>query len=143
MISINATLILQVIHIIILILILNRLMFRPLLGLTREREAYFNKAKDEVRELAEEAERIRTQFLKVQSDARKAASQEAAKIRAEGISQAEESISESREVVSSIRAEAEEDARKESEKTRVFLPDEAKGLADEITERLLGRRIAG
>ena len=78
MISINATLILQVINIIILILILNRLMFRPILKLTRERVEYFRSTKNQIKELELETERLKEEFVTVQRDARKTASQEAA-----------------------------------------------------------------
>jgi len=143
MISINATLILQVINIIILILILNRLMFRPILKLTRERVEYFRSTKSEIKELELETQRLKEEFVTVQRDARKTASQEAGQIRGTGITAAEEHVAESKKVVASIRDDAEKDAEKESAKTKPFLHDEAVTLADEITERLVGRRILG
>jgi F-type H+-transporting ATPase subunit b len=143
MISINATLILQVVHIIILILILNRLMFRPILRLTVERKKYFRSTKDEINEILHETERLREEFESVQRDARKDASQEAAKIRGTGMNLAQDHIEESKKAVSSIRIEAEADAEKETDKVKVHLPGEAKTLADEITERLMGRRLMG
>ena len=143
MISINATLVLQVMHIIILIFILNRLMYRPLLKLTRDREEYFGTTKNEIRELEHQAERLKLEFTDIQRKARKTASQEATQIRGEGMTQAQGHLEETKKGASSIREEAEKEAQKEFEKTKPFLRDEAVGLADEITERLIGRRIAG
>ena len=143
MISINATLVLQVIHIIILIFILNRLMFRPLLKLTRDREEYFGNTKHEIQELEQHAEKLKLDFTEIQIKARKKASEEASQIRAEGMTQAQGHLDESKKGVSSIRKEAEKEAQHEFEKTKPFLQDEAVGLADEITESLIGRRIAG
>ena len=71
MISINATLLLQVVHIIILILILNRLMFRPILKLTMERKEYFRSTRDKIREIEQETERLREEFVSVQRNARR------------------------------------------------------------------------
>jgi len=143
MISINATLILQVVHIFILILILNRIMFRPILKLTMERKQYFSSAKDEIKELLLETERLREEFESVQRDARRDASREAEKIRGTGMTLAQDQIEESKKTVSSIRAEAEADADNETGKARPHLPGEARTLADEITERLMGRRMTG
>ncbi len=143
MISINATLVLQVIHIIILILILNRLMYRPLLKLARDREEYFGTTKNEIRELEQQAERLKLKFTDIRRKARKTASQEATQIRGKGMTQAQGHLEETKKGVSSIREEAEKEAQEELEKTKPFLGDEAAGLADAISERLIGRRIAG
>ncbi|MBW1942149.1 MAG: hypothetical protein JRG79_02975 [Deltaproteobacteria bacterium] len=141
MISINATLVLQVIHIIILIFILNRLMYRPLLKLARKRESYFGNTKNEIRELEEQADKLKLEFTEIQINARKTASQEASQIRGEGMTQAQGHLEETKKGVSSIREEAEREAQKEFEETKPFLGDEAVGLAGEIMERLIGRRV--
>ncbi len=143
MISINATLLLQILHIIILILILNRLMFRPILKLTRERKEFFRSTKNEIKEIQQQAEHLREEFDAVQRDARKEASLEAAKIRGAGMTIGQDHIEGSKKVVASIRNDAEEAAEKETEKTKPLLRGEAVSLADEITERLMGRRMVG
>lgn len=143
MISINATLLLQVVHIIILILILNRLMFRPILKLTVERKEYLRSAKDKIKEIEQETERLREEFLSVQRNARKDASHEASQIRGTGMTMAQAHIEETQRTVSSIREEAEKHAEKETENTKPSLRGEAVTLADEITERLMGRRLPG
>ena len=143
MISINATLVVQVINLIILVYILNRLMYRPLMKLAREREEYFGNTKIEIQELEEQAENLKLEFAEVQRNARKSASQEAAQIRGEGVSQVEGHLEETKKDASLIRDQAEKEASEEIEKTKPFLGDEAAGLADEITESLIGRRLAG
>ena len=143
MISINATLLLQVVHIIILILILNRLMFRPILKMTMERREYFRSSRDKIQEMEQETERLREEFMSVQRHARTEASHEASQIRGAGMAQAQGHIEETQRTVSSIREEAEKHAEKESEDTKPLLPGEAVTLADEIIERLMGRRLAG
>ena len=45
--------------------------------------------------------------------------------------------------VASIRSEAEREADREMEKAKPFLGDEAAALAEEIMERIIGRRIEG
>ncbi|MCP4001475.1 MAG: F0F1 ATP synthase subunit B', partial [Gammaproteobacteria bacterium] len=51
MISINATLVVQLIHFLLLLFIMNRLMLQPLLKLIREREDYTKRTKSEIKEL--------------------------------------------------------------------------------------------
>jgi hypothetical protein len=52
-------------------------------------------------------------------------------------------MEESRKKVYSIRETAEKEAQEELNNSKPFLHEEAAVLADDIIERVLGRRIAG
>jgi F-type H+-transporting ATPase subunit b len=134
MISINATLVLQVIHFLVLAFILNRLMLQPLLRLIKERAAHIANTKAEIENLEEESVRLKDDFLARETDAR-------AQLRSMGISEADEALTTSRKEVASMREEADQEAEKQYEKTRPFLDGQAGSLADEIIERVIGRRI--
>ena len=71
MISINATLVVQIIHFLILVFILNRLMFKPILKKIEERKEYVEKTKGEINDLDQEAERLKKKFISEQVNARK------------------------------------------------------------------------
>lgn len=142
MISINATIIIQVMHFLILAFILNRLMFRPILKLIKERAGHMEKAKDETRDCEEETERLRNEYISQEDEARKQADKERLQIRAEGITETEEILSDSRKRVMTIRTKAEEKANKEVKETKPLLQKEVKTLADVIFEKLIGRRIS-
>jgi F-type H+-transporting ATPase subunit b len=143
MISINATLVLQVIHFLVLAFILNRLMFKPLLKLVNERTQYIEKAKNDISDAEEEAIRLSENYAGTERNARKSASAERAELRKNGMLEAEASYGETLKEVASIRSEAEREAEREMEKTKPFLRDEATALAEEIMERVIGRRIEG
>ena len=141
MISINATLIIQVLQFLILVFVLNHLMFRPLLKVIRERNQYIEKRRNDIGNLEEEAIRLRDEYLSRETDARKKAAQARSEIRNEGISKAEEFESDSRRQVATIKMEAEKEAEVEVARSRPLLHGEAAALADEIIKRMIGRRI--
>lgn len=142
MISINATLVIQVIHFLILTFILNRLMFRPILKLIKERTDYVEKTRNEIKNIEYATSRLKKEFFSRKDDARKNATRERAQIKSTGITKTEELLNDSRKEVVSIREEADKEAEKEVKKTQPLLRNEAMLLADEIIERVIGR-IAG
>ena len=143
MISINATLILQVIHFLILTFILNRLMFRPLLKIIDERTEHIEKTKNEIKNIEQESERLKDEYRSREDRARKDTSRERIQIRSSGVAKAEEHENNSRKEVISIRAMADAEADREVENTRPSLQSEANGLANAIVRRIIGRRIVG
>jgi F-type H+-transporting ATPase subunit b len=140
MISINATLILQVLHFLILVFVLNRILFRPILKLISERTAYIETTTHEIKNLEVETEALRKKHLSLQNETRKNAILERTQIRGLGITEAEKTVNQSRQEVSSIRANADKDAEEELEKTLPKMQGEAARLADEILEKMIGRR---
>lgn len=142
MISINATLILQVIQFLILVFVMNHLLFRPILKLSRERSEHLKKKMDEIENISLEAERLRNELLARELDARRQASKERIDLRSDGMMKVDEFIDESRNQVTTIRATAEEEASTQVSKAEPYLKGEAAALADQIIERVIGRRIA-
>ncbi len=141
MISINATLIVQVIHFSILTFILNRLMFRPILKLINDRKQYAEKTRDEIKKIELKTDRLRHKYLSIENDARKNVSEERVQLRNKGLSDAEEFLKDSRKEVGLIRNRANKEAEGKIEETRPLLYAEAAVLADEIAEMLIGRRV--
>jgi len=141
MISINATLIIQVIHFLILTFILNRLMFRPISKLINDRTQHTEKTKDRIKKIGLETERLRREYLSVENEARKNVSEERAELRHKGLSEVEEFHNDSRKEVALIRAKADKRAMEKIEGTKPLLHAEATLLADEIAEMVIGRRI--
>ncbi len=142
MISINATLLAQVIHFLILMFILNRLMFQPLLKLIRERKEYTDETSNRIKSIENDTERLRQEFISKENDARKNATEERAEYRGAGIVEGSELIEESRKQVAAIKKKADKEIEAEINKTQSLLHDEAAALAGDITERVVGRRIS-
>lgn len=142
MISINATLVLQVIHFLILVFILNRLMFRPIMRTIRERYKYIEDAKKQAMNMEEEAEALMKKCIAIEKDARREAGHESAQIKKEALALAEKIFDEARDNVSSIREKIKKEIDEQLKKAQQFLQSEAMILADEITEKVISRRIA-
>ncbi len=143
MISINATLVLQVIQFLILVFIMNRLMLKPILKLTNERSEHIEKKKKEIKNIEEETERLRQEYFSIQEKARKEAVKERSKLRNLGLTEMERVVNDSRTEMASIRAQADDKADKEIAKVRPSVLEEARAVADEIIEVVIGRRIEG
>ncbi len=143
MISINATIVVQVIHFLILVFILNRLMFRPILRLIVERTQYFEETRNEIESIESETERAKNEYLLREINARRDAAKERSRIKDIGITKAEEFLDKSRQEVSSIRTQVDKRAEEQLEKARPVVPGEAGALAEEILERVIGRRNVG
>lgn len=142
MISINATLLAQVIHFLILMFILNRLMFQPLMKLIRDRKEYTEETNSRIKSIENDTERLRQEFISKENDAKKNATEERAEYRGAGMVEGSELIEESRKTVAAIKMKADEEIETEVNKTQSLLHDEAATLAGEITERVIGRRIS-
>ena len=141
MISINATLLVQLIHFLLLLFIMNRLMLQPLLKLIREREAYTADTKSEIKEIEVKIGQLKEEFIVRETDARKDAAKERADMMNDGMSEAEGYLTTSRQEVSSIRQQAEKEVEAEVSKTQPLLAGQASTLVTGIMEKIIGRRI--
>lgn len=141
MISINATLLVQLIHFLLLLFIMNRLMLQPLLKVIREREAYTVNTKSEIKEIEVKIGQLKEQFIAKENDARKDAARERTDILNVGLNEADGFVNKSREEVSVIRQQAEKEVEAEVTKTQPLLADQASTLVSGIMEKIIGRRI--
>jgi F-type H+-transporting ATPase subunit b len=141
MISINATLVVQVILFLITLFFLNRLMIRPILRVVQKRTQVFQESKDQILALETETEDLKRRFSQLQKDARKHAFSESDQLKRAGNTQAGEYLDQSKVEATSIRADAETKAEAEKQKERPLLKNQAALLAEEIVEKLLERRI--
>ena len=141
MISINATLLVQLIHFLLLLFIMNRLMLQPLLKVIREREAYTVNTKSEIKDIEVKIGQLKEQFIAKENDARKDAARERTDIMNVGLNEADGFLNKSREEVSVIRQQAEKEVEAEVSKTQPLLADQASTLVSGIMEKIIGRRI--
>ena len=141
MISINATLLVQLIHFLLLLFIMNRLMLQPLLKVIQEREAYTVNTKSEIKDIEVKIGQLKEQFIAKENDARKDAARERTDITNVGLNEADGFLNKSREEVSVIRQQAEKEVEAEVSKTQPLLADQASSLVSGIMEKIIGRRI--
>ncbi len=144
LITINATLPLQILHFIILMFILDKILFRPILNVINERRMFIETKKKELTRIKEEAERLSMEFSKMEHEAKVKAAVERAKLREQSLKEAEKLLEESRQKVVLIKQEAEKKIQAEIENAKPMLMEHAKTVAEEIIKKIIGNRaIAG
>lgn len=141
MISINATLVVQIINFLIILFILNKMLFQPILkGLeTRQEIIEGNKARAiELRQRGEEKLREYDQSL---AEARNKAMSKQAEIRNEGMAKASEILDSSKKQEAEIIAEIQRGIASEVEEAKKDIQSYADSLSKDVTKKILGRTI--
>ncbi len=141
LINLDKSLIVQAINFIILLVILQRLLYRPLVAKMEERTAAIRKSLDEAQAARAEAARQREE-----NEARlRAAHAEAAAIREQALKEAAEeqrrlveaARAEAQRLVESARAQTEADIRRAREELRREVADLATAVAEKLVRRSL------
>ena len=142
MININSSLIIQLVIFISLMLILNKMLFQPVLTLLQARRNKIEGDQGQARELQARAEDARTRFDEGLADGRLRAAEEKDRVRDAGLEEAKRLTAEARheadEELPKRKAEIEVERRRVEAELK---PMQGK-IARQIAEKLLGRRVA-
>jgi len=142
LISINETLIVQLISFLIFLFLINRVMFRPLSHVMVEREEHLNEISANIEksetELAEINEQVRIQEMA----AIETANQEKKKLEQDGTTQANDILETSRNEIAGIKKESQQFIDRQISKARQDIKAESEKLAVIIMEKVLDRRLA-
>lgn len=141
MISVNATLVIQIIHFIILVFILNRLIFRPILKVINEREQYVADEKRRLTNLEEETAELIDKSVAMEKNVRRDAGMESSKLKREALVMAEEIFDNTRTEIAALMRHVDDEIESQLERAHQSLRAEAVLLADKIAEKVVGRRI--
>ena len=142
LISINETVIVQMLSFLIFLFIINRLMFRPLRRVMSERDRYIQKMQDEISGAKEEVLNY-TQQIEEQKEAVRAEAFGAVKeMELSGRKQADEIIFSAREEIVAEREATLKKINAQITTARKDTKKEAERLAVDIIERVLKRRLA-
>lgn len=141
MISINATLVVQIVNFLVLIWILNILLFKPIFKIIEEREHSIEKSKSEIKHLRTQAEHKTLTIEAEMSRARKSAAERKETVRGQAVAQAEDIMGRARtqaqEHISAIETEAENQVNE----IRQSL-DEYKGaIVEMVLLKVMGRKV--
>ncbi len=141
MIELDYTVVIQIIAFLVLWFLLSRLLFRPFLRLLEERERRTEGVKTETASLIDEAERMRAEYesgIKSAWDEGLALKE---KIIGEGRQERERLLilakEETARLIDTVRAEI----RREMQKGKEMAAREAQGIARQMEEKILERRI--
>ncbi|MCX5872854.1 MAG: hypothetical protein NTY51_06415 [Deltaproteobacteria bacterium] len=141
MINVNFTLFIQLINFLILLLLLNALLYKPVLGKIREREAQVKADRDEASLLETEVLEQEKKHQEALIEARQVAGKEKAELLAAAKKTEADILEKARIEAARIVDEMRLSIQAESEKVRTALKGEMAPLAQSISEKIIGRAI--
>lgn len=139
LISINATLVVQLVSFLLFMTLLNRIMIRPLRKVMREREQYLAKVQQEIHTTHEEYAQIGQQIQDQESETRKAAFKIREEIEREAQRSASDAIARTKSEIDSLRNESQRQADEKIAAARQQIEREADVLAERMIDALLDR----
>jgi F-type H+-transporting ATPase subunit b len=140
LISINATFVVQLLSFLLFMMLLNRIMIRPLRKVMTERDHYLVQVKDQIHAAHEGYAQIGEQIRQQESETRKTALQMREEMEQAAQESAAEVIEQTRVEIASLRAESQQNADQQITAARRQIIDEAEALSDRMINALLDRR---
>ena len=141
LISINETLILQIISFLIFLYIINRIMFRPLQNIMAERNAHIEKIKTDIIQAQKRVDNITIEIGNQEAAVKKEAYKFKATLEEDGNRQATEIFASVRVEIAEANQEAKKDIEVKLSEARENIQKESETLAVDIIERILERRL--
>jgi F-type H+-transporting ATPase subunit b len=142
MISINETLIIQLISFLIFLYIINRIMIQPLRSIAQEREAHIQKIELDTVAAEKKVEQVVKQIKKQETKALDTAHEIREKIEESGKLEADEIIHDTLREVENLSKENRRHVSAMVEDARKSVQKEAETLAVGMMEKLLDRRLS-
>ena len=141
MISLNATLFVQVALFLILLFILNRIMIQPLHRLILEREAHFKGKRQELAAIQDEIRRLAEEYEARLRRAEREARESQIALRKTSGDEARQLLAGTQEQVSAIHEKVRFEVAQELAKARRKIAEQAELLALSVTHKVLGREV--
>jgi len=140
LISINATLVVQLISFLIFVALFNRIMIRPLRQVMTERERYTERMNEEIVAANAAYADIARQISNQERAARKSAFQMRDDIEAEGRRSADGVLEQTRKEINALKTAAWQKADAKIKEARRQIESESETLSDQMASYLLERR---
>lgn len=137
----DATFLVQLVLFVGLTLVLKPLLFDPVLRLFEEREKLIDGAKVQARHIDEKSGAALATYEAEMAKARAAGNAERERVRAEGLKREQEILARVRASTARVLDEGKRNARAEADRARAELKAQAKGLAEQLAESVLGRKV--
>lgn len=141
MISIDYTLLIQMGSFLVLMVILNLFVFRPMVALLEEREKRIKDPGTDAKGMEAEVEKMRLQYEATLNEAKLKAIEERNRLRKEGADREQEIVKGAYKAAEGTVSEVKERIEKELSIARETLRKEAESLSSNVAEKLLGRAI--
>jgi len=141
MIELNFTVILQLAIILILIVALSNIVFKPFLGVLQERRDWVEGAEKKARELQQRMEELMERYRETLATAQAQGANIREEIRKESLAREMEILQKAMDEANRFLGEMKTKVQEESQTARASLRLHAQNLSREIAEKVLGRTI--
>jgi len=142
LISINETLIVQVISFLIFLFVINRIMFQPLLKTRGDRDQYLNQIAHDIVQAKEDVEQYTFEIEERRNTIRSEAFEINKELEAVGNQEATDIVDAAVKEVSTIREDTTQKLEAQIAEARKQVQKESEPLAIQIMEKILDRRIS-
>ena len=139
LISINETLIVQIISFLIFLFIINRIMFRPLRHVMDERKSHIDQIQQDIDNARSEYETLTDQIKTRENEVRNEASQQRLQLTDSGQQQANDIIASTREEINALKIKTEKEVDHQLEVARKRIQIEAEDLSKKVIAAVLYR----
>ena len=140
LISINETLIVQVVGFLVFLFVINRIMFRPLRNVMSDRDIHIERVKRDITQAQKEVASITSQIQKQDAATRKEALALKNDLEATGSQQAKEIFESVKKEIAADRKKVQQEIEVRIAEERKTVKKESEGLALNIIEKIIGRR---
>lgn len=135
------TLLVQMVVFVALILILNTLLFKPILSILDRRKKQLEESENEIKLFNESVEKRVAEYEEKLKQAKLKASEQKKEIIQEGVNQAKNIVDAVRNEIPVIAREFQQKMDKEIQKAKAILDGSYKDLSLEIARKILGRPV--
>jgi F-type H+-transporting ATPase subunit b len=141
LISINETMLVQLVSFLLFLMIINRVMFRPLRNSMRERDFFMENLGDEIEAAQGDYEQTLSDLAQQERGVRDAANRLKRQRQDQGAAEAQVILDQARQRIGALHREAEADVARQLAEAQRRLSAEAEQLALVLMEKVLERRI--
>lgn len=142
LISINETLVVQLVSFLIFLFIINRIMIRPLRTTMEERENYIKKMQQEIVDSGQKLDDIMVQSIQEEREIRQSAHHMVAEIEESGNQEARLILEGVKSDIADQRREAQRDIENQLTEAMRTVEKDVRELSVGIMEKVLGRKVA-
>ena len=140
LVSINETVIVQLISFLIFLFIINRVMFRPLRDTMLKRDQHVNRIQDDITHQENQLQALKNKIRKRESSVRNEALQMKKKLEDSGNQEAAAILSTTRQEIEGLRKKSAVDVENKVSEARKSLEKESEGLVSDVMAKVLDRR---
>jgi F-type H+-transporting ATPase subunit b len=140
LISINETLIVQVVGFLVFLFVINRIMFRPLRNVISDRDIHIERVKRDITQAQKEVASITSQIQEQNAATRQEALALKDDLEATGSQQAKEIFESVKKEIAADRKKAQQEIEVRIAEERKAVKKESEDLALNIIEKIIGRR---